>query len=197
MNRIKAMRLMRGYSISELALRADMTETRIKDFENETHIPTKTDYAVLGAALGIDGSYLAHTESINYLASIQITHILNEQGLKLAQRYKSVEVVVPSSYEFYNLIGIQYKRNDIELKNVKKNNILLITQQFNITDGTYLIKQDQQLLEATYYEGTMYRHGKEIKEYEPVYKIVATSPCIDDIIIDVIDLIRKGKILWR
>ena len=43
----------------------------------------------------------------------------------------------------------------------------------------------------------MYRHGKELKEYEPIYKIIATSPSIDDILLDVIDLMRKGKILWR
>lgn len=197
MNRIKAMRLMRGYSISELALRADMSERRIKNYENETCLPTKTDYAVLGAALGIDGSYLAHQESINYLAFIQITHIYTEQGLKQVHNYYSIEVIVPSSIEFYNLIGIQYKRNDIELKNVKRKAILLVTRQFNITDGTYLIKQEQQLLEATYHKGIMYRHGKELKEYEPIYKIIATSPSIDDILLDVIDLMRKGKILWR
>lgn len=191
------MRLMRGNSINELALRADMQSTRIRDFENDASIPTNTDYAVLGAALSIDGSYLAHKESANYLACIQITHILTKQGLKEEQKYKSVEVVVPSSYEFYNLIGIQYNRHDIELNSVKRNSILLITQQLDMTDGPYLIKQDQQLLEATYHNGIMYRYGKELKSYEPVYKIIATSPSIDDIIIDVIDLIKEGKILWR
>ena len=188
MNRIKVMRLMRGYSISELALRADISERKIKDYENETCLPTKTDYAVLGAALGIDGSYLAHQESINYLAFIQTTHIYTEQGLKQVHNYSLHSFPTRRSSDL---------RNDIELKNVKRKAILLATQQFNITDGTYLIKQEQQLLEATYHKGIMYRHGKELKEYEPIYKIIATSLSIDDILVDVIDLMRKGKILWR